>query len=96
MLDEIKKDTQTRMQKCVESLRHELTRLRTGGRLIYVGTGTSGRLGVLDASECPPTYGVPAELVQGLIAGATTHAIAPSKRRKTTTTRARAIWPRAA
>jgi len=44
-------------------------RLREGGRLIYVGTGTSGRLGVLDASECPPTYGVPAELVQGLIAG---------------------------
>jgi N-acetylmuramic acid 6-phosphate etherase len=44
-------------------------RLRRGGRLIYVGTGTSGRLGVLDASECPPTYGVSAELVQGLIAG---------------------------
>lgn len=44
-------------------------RLRRGGRLIYVGTGTSGRLGVLDASECPPTYGVPAELVQGIIAG---------------------------
>ena len=46
-----------------------VARLRQGGRLIYVGTGTSGRLGVLDASECPPTYGVPAELVQGLIAG---------------------------
>lgn len=44
-------------------------RLRQGGRLIYVGTGTSGRLGVLDASECPPTYGVPADLVQGIIAG---------------------------
>lgn len=44
-------------------------RLRQGGRLIYVGTGTSGRLGVLDASECPPTYGVSPELVQGLIAG---------------------------
>ncbi len=43
--------------------------LRRGGRLIYVGTGTSGRLGVLDASECPPTYGVPADLVQGIIAG---------------------------
>ena len=46
-----------------------VARLRNGGRLIYVGTGTSGRLGVLDASECPPTYGVPADLVQGLIAG---------------------------
>ena len=44
-------------------------RLSGGGRLFYVGTGTSGRLGVLDASECPPTFGVPAELVQGIIAG---------------------------
>jgi N-acetylmuramic acid 6-phosphate etherase len=40
-----------------------------GGRLIYVGAGTSGRLGVLDASECPPTFGVPPEMVVGLIAG---------------------------
>ena len=40
-----------------------------GGRLFYMGAGTSGRLGVLDASECPPTYGVPAEMVVGLIAG---------------------------
>jgi N-acetylmuramic acid 6-phosphate etherase len=44
-------------------------RLRAGGRLFYVGTGTSGRLGVLDAAECPPTFGVPPELVQGVIAG---------------------------
>ena len=42
---------------------------RKGGRLFYVGAGTSGRLGVLDASECPPTYGVDPEMVQGLIAG---------------------------
>ncbi len=40
-----------------------------GGRLFYVGAGTSGRLGILDASECPPTFGTPPELVQGLIAG---------------------------
>ncbi|MGE5313445.1 MAG: N-acetylmuramic acid 6-phosphate etherase [Acidobacteriota bacterium] len=40
-----------------------------GGRLIYVGAGTSGRMGVLDASECPPTYGVSFEMVQGMIAG---------------------------
>lgn len=40
-----------------------------GGRLFYIGAGTSGRLGVLDASECPPTFGVDAELVQGIIAG---------------------------
>jgi N-acetylmuramic acid 6-phosphate etherase len=44
-------------------------RFNRGGRLFYIGAGTSGRLGVLDASECPPTFSVPAELVQGLIAG---------------------------
>jgi N-acetylmuramic acid 6-phosphate etherase len=43
--------------------------IRKGGRLIYVGAGTSGRLAILDASECPPTYGVSRQLVQGLIAG---------------------------
>ncbi len=44
-------------------------RLESGGRLFYVGAGTSGRLGVLDASECPPTFNTPPDLVQGLIAG---------------------------
>ncbi len=44
-------------------------RFQQGGRLFYIGAGTSGRLGVLDASECPPTFSVPADLVQGLIAG---------------------------
>jgi len=42
---------------------------KKGGRLIYVGAGTSGRVGVVDASECPPTFGVPFDMVQGLIAG---------------------------
>ena len=42
---------------------------RQGGRLFYVGAGTSGRLGILDAAECPPTFGTPPEMVQGLIAG---------------------------
>jgi N-acetylmuramic acid 6-phosphate etherase len=46
-----------------------VARLDNGGRLFYIGAGTSGRLGVLDASECPPTYNTPPELVQGLIAG---------------------------
>ena len=46
--------------------------LRRGGRLFYVGAGTSGRLGVLDASECPPTFGASPELVQGVIAGGQT------------------------
>ncbi len=44
-------------------------KLRQGGRLFYVGAGTSGRLGVLDAAECPPTFCTPSELVQGIIAG---------------------------
>ena len=44
-------------------------RLRRGGRIFYVGAGTSGRLGVLDASECPPTFGTPRTMVQGIIAG---------------------------
>jgi N-acetylmuramic acid 6-phosphate etherase len=44
-------------------------RMKKGGRLFYIGAGTSGRLGVLDASECPPTYGVPDDWVIGIIAG---------------------------
>jgi len=51
---------------CVEKI---VERLQNGGRLFYVGTGTSGRLGVLDASEIPPTFGVSYNLVQGVIAG---------------------------
>src|SRR5271166_2285935 len=46
-----------------------VARLEHGGRLFYLGAGTSGRLGVLDASECPPTFNTPPELVQGVIAG---------------------------
>jgi N-acetylmuramic acid 6-phosphate etherase len=46
-----------------------IDKLKNGGRLFYIGAGTSGRLGILDASECPPTYGVPHDLVIGLIAG---------------------------
>ena len=55
-----------------------VNRLSSSGRLFYVGAGTSGRLGVLDASECPPTFGVDPEMVQGIIAGgskALTHAV---------------------
>lgn len=46
-----------------------IEKLKKGGRLFYLGAGTSGRLGILDASECPPTFGVPHDLVIGLIAG---------------------------
>lgn len=48
---------------------HVAAAFRRGGRLIYVGAGTSGRLGIVDASECPPTYGVSPDMVQGIIAG---------------------------
>ncbi len=54
------------------ALRWIIGALRAGGRLFYVGAGTSGRLGVLDASECPPTFRAPPEQVQGLIAGGRT------------------------
>tara|TARA_B100000809_G_C15137990_1_gene531558 strand:- start:281 stop:1087 length:807 start_codon:yes stop_codon:yes gene_type:complete len=50
-------------------IKRTVAKLQNGGRLFYIGAGTSGRLGVLDASECPPTFGVPHELVIGLIAG---------------------------
>jgi len=53
----------------VKAVDEIVARLSKGGRLFYTGTGTSGRLGVLDASECPPTFGVSPELVQGVIAG---------------------------
>jgi N-acetylmuramic acid 6-phosphate etherase len=53
----------------VKAVDEMVARLSKGGQLFYTGTGTSGRLGVLDASECPPTFGVSPELVQGVIAG---------------------------
>ncbi|RXR16288.1 N-acetylmuramic acid 6-phosphate etherase [Flavobacterium amnicola] len=46
-----------------------VTQMKKGGRLFYIGAGTSGRLGIVDASECPPTFGVPFDLVIGIIAG---------------------------
>ncbi|WP_395766915.1 N-acetylmuramic acid 6-phosphate etherase [Aquirufa sp.] len=54
----------------IEVLVHQIVpRMEQGGRLFYIGAGTSGRLGVVDASECPPTYGVPFDMVIGIIAG---------------------------
>jgi len=54
----------------IEALIHAIVdKMLMGGRLFYIGAGTSGRLGILDASECPPTYGVPQGLVVGIIAG---------------------------
>jgi N-acetylmuramic acid 6-phosphate etherase len=59
--------------KCIPAIQQLVDvvsdKMMAGGRLLYIGAGTSGRLGILDASECPPTYGVPHGLVIGLIAG---------------------------
>jgi N-acetylmuramic acid 6-phosphate etherase len=54
------------IEKLVQAI---VRKMKSGGRLFYIGAGTSGRLGVLDASECPPTYGVPKEWIVGIIAG---------------------------
>jgi N-acetylmuramic acid 6-phosphate etherase len=57
----------------IETLVTEIVaKMKSGGRLFYIGAGTSGRLGILDASECPPTFGVPFDLVVGIIAGGDT------------------------
>ncbi len=58
-----------RVEAIAEGITLITTAFRNGGRLFYAGSGTSGRLGILDASECPPTFGTEASMVQGLIAG---------------------------
>jgi len=60
------RDALPSIAKLVEAI---VSKMNQGGRLFYIGAGTSGRLGVLDASECPPTYGVSADMVIGVIAG---------------------------
>lgn len=61
------------IEKCLPQIAQAVEKIvaafQSGGRLIYIGAGTSGRLGVLDASECPPTFGVSPEMVKGIIAG---------------------------
>jgi len=57
------------LPEIAETIGNVVKRLKNNGRLFYIGTGTSGRLGVLDASEIPPTFGVSVDLVQGIIAG---------------------------
>lgn len=61
------------VEKCLPQIAQAVDEIveafQKGGRLIYIGAGTSGRLGILDASECPPTFGVPPEMVKGIIAG---------------------------
>jgi N-acetylmuramic acid 6-phosphate etherase len=57
------------LPEITETIENVVERLKNGGRLFYIGSGTSGRLGVLDASEIPPTFGVSYDLIQGVIAG---------------------------
>ena len=68
-------------------------RFNRGGRLIYVGAGTSGRLGVLDASECPPTFSTPPEMVVGLIAGGPRRSPGRSRTPRTIPRKARRTSP---
>jgi N-acetylmuramic acid 6-phosphate etherase len=66
---EVPAAVRTALPQIVPAIEAVAERVRAGGRLLYVGAGTPGRIGVLDASECPPTFGTPPELVRGVIAG---------------------------
>ncbi|HEY2066705.1 MAG TPA: N-acetylmuramic acid 6-phosphate etherase [Gemmatimonadaceae bacterium] len=66
---EVPRAVATQRERIAEAITAVEQTFRNGGRLFYVGAGTSGRLGVLDASECPPTFGTDPEMVQGIIAG---------------------------
>ena len=59
----------TELESIADAIDKISERMKKGGRLFYIGCGTSGRLGILDAAECPPTYGVPYDLVIGIMAG---------------------------
>ena len=73
LMNEEDKQVPLAIEKCLPQIAQAVecivAAFQQGGRLVYIGAGTSGRLGVLDASECPPTFGVPPEMVKGIIAG---------------------------
>ena len=73
LMNEEDKQVPLAIEKCLPLIAQAVERIvaafQQGGRLVYIGAGTSGRLGVLDASECPPTFGVSPEMVKGIIAG---------------------------
>lgn len=73
LMNEEDKRVPLAIEKCLPQIAQAVERIvaafQQGGRLVYIGAGTSGRLGVLDASECPPTFGVSPEMVKGIIAG---------------------------
>ena len=60
---------ETELEEIAKAVKFAVKSIKNSGRLIYIGAGTSGRLGILDASECPPTYGVPDDMVIGIMAG---------------------------
>ena len=73
LMNEEDKQVPVAIEKCLPQIAQAVecivAAFQQGGRLVYIGAGTSGRLGVLDASECPPTFGVSPEMVKGIIAG---------------------------
>ncbi len=73
LMNEEDKQVPLAIEKCLPQIAQAVERIvaafQQGGRLVYIGAGTSGRLGILDASECPPTFGVSPEMVKGIIAG---------------------------
>lgn len=73
LMNEEDKQVPLAIEKCLPQIAQAVecivAAFQQGGRLVYIGAGTSGRLGVLDASECPPTFGVSSEMVKGIIAG---------------------------
>ena len=73
LMNEEDKQVSLAIEKCLPQIAQAVecivAAFQQGGRLVYIGAGTSGRLGVLDASECPPTFGVSPEMVKGIIAG---------------------------
>ena len=73
LMNDEEKQVPLAIEKCLPQIAQAVERIvaafQQGGRLVYIGAGTSGRLGVLDASECPPTFGVSPEMVKGIIAG---------------------------
>ena len=73
LMNEEDKQVPVAIEKCLPQIAQAveciIAAFQQGGRLVYIGAGTSGRLGVLDASECPPTFGVSPEMVKGIIAG---------------------------
>ena len=73
LMNEEDKQVPVAIEKCLPQIAQAVecivAAFQQGGRLVYIGAGTSGRLGVLDASECPPTFGVSPEIVKGIIAG---------------------------